>query len=158
MPVTKSTPPNGSHRSSEWWDREMDKKADQQWVESERDRMFLAIEQAKSIAKEAKRKAEERHVKVGTIVSLLVLLLAGVAQYYSLKDKVEDTSEAVIELKSFVTEIKVDVDEVSQAMETHLRWTADQEQVNTKNDKKQLEAIASVVKDAIKEANGRNRK
>jgi len=73
-----------------------------------------------------------------------------IAQYYALTDKTEDTAQAVTDVKASVAEIADEVDEVSRAVDRHIRAEA---LVDTEAEAEDRASLKMLLREAIEEAN-----
>jgi FtsZ-binding cell division protein ZapB len=145
------------------------RKANKEWVESELKGMNGRVSQAKSIAEEAKEKAERPHGclhdgdlmdmkatlkslktwKFGGAAGVLVLIAVVIGNYYSLTGSVEYTQVEVTELKESQKEMKTEVtgkiDSLKKKIDTH--------RVELKKEQKTRDRkYKGEIKDAFKEA------
>lgn len=168
MARNESDPPV-RHRGASWWERELEKKADLTAVDLKLEARDKSIHQAKSIAKEAKDKAERPHVclheeefdnmkdslnslrnwKVGGLTGVIVLIVAAVANYVSLSGSVENTKDQVTEVKQVQKEMKAEVTTKIDSLRTKIDQT---EKAQVQRDVRQQEDLKKILKDAVREA------
>lgn len=156
----------------------MAKKANKEWVESELKALGKDEIETRKIALSGKKKAEMPHecsqeetideimktingwktVKLGAVISFIVLIAAGLAQFFALKAKADENGKAVTQIQQSVEVIGGDVEKTGKAVEDHLEWTEEQERLKQQNAEKQLKAISDTVRIAIEEANDKKKK
>lgn len=166
MPRTDSDPPIPSRAS--WIEGELKRKANKEWVESELGARDTSIGQAKSIASEAKRKAEKhpcnheeeisnmkaslnslKNWKTGGFIGVIVLIVSVVVNYASLSGTVKATKEDVVEVRQAQKEMNAEVTGKIDSLESKIVQT-DKAQVS--RDIQQQRDLKNTVKEAVHEA------
>lgn len=137
----KPSLPSGSS-SGNWIRLELNKKSDEKWVEAKLEPVEATAKEAKNIALASKR--DWGRIKLGAVISIVVLVVSGIGQYFALKDSVEDNQEDLVEVKTEVAGVKGEVKKVKAIVE-------ESKKEQKESDKKQLEEIKSAIKGAMHE-------
>lgn len=177
--MTKSTNPPGARSSSKQMYRDvLGKKADEKWVESELNALEKAGDETRRIALSAKKDAGKPHsclhgddiralsqavngwknLKFGAILAFLVVSAGATAQYYALKSKTDNTVEAVADFKESVDQVEVQIDDLTEVVESEAKARKEEKLEAKRADQEQVKAMAKVVKSAILEANETRRR
>ena len=171
--TNSAPPPLQGGQGWTWVKEELDRKANQDWVQAKFDALDKQESDTRKIALSGKKKAEAPHacsqedtieemmktingwrtVKLGVGISLVVVIAAVLAQFFAFKSQAEGTERMVVEVKASMEEISKDVDKVSEAVEGHLDWTEREKMNSERIEKRRLKAISDTVKIAIKESN-----
>lgn len=144
-------------------------KADEKWVEATISPLKEDITEIKKIALSAKKRAMEPHgcnqeqaikdikktmngwknIKIGAVISVVVLSSAVIAQFFALKNGVQNNQTAITDVQEdlshvngVVVEARIEVQEVKAIVE-------DEQKTKVKQDKKQIQEIKSAIKEAF---------
>ena len=172
-----SLPPNAKSSSMSMLRENLGQKADEKWVKAKIDPLKEDIDETKKIALSARKKAMEPHectqdeaikdmmkaingwknVKILALISVGVVIVGVIGQFFALKDGVEDNQAAITDVQDDVAQVKgsivqarIEVQEVKSIVE-------DDQKSKVKQDKKQIQEIKSVIKEALEEAAPRRR-
>ena len=134
-PMNSVPPPSTGYWA--WVKDELMTKADEKWVEAELRNLRRTFDDTKVTATDAKKSAEKPYVcmkekeieklktwqeqvtnwKIPVIVSIVVLIIGAVGQYFSLKDSVEDGNEARMEVQETLEKIQAQQVQTSETVE-----------------------------------------
>ncbi len=148
-------------------------KANKDWVTSELKSLGKSLDNTSKIATEAEEKAGGQHMcvkekdieklqawhdkfmswKMGGILALIVAVSAGIAQYFSLKDAVDDGAQDRIVMQETLKTIAADKVTVSKkAIKEVVRDMTENERiVSEKRNKKRNEEIRKLFKEVVAE-------
>lgn len=172
--MNDESPPSSSKASISMYRDTLAKKADEKWVESELESLGKTLDETKKIALSAKRKAGEPHgclhedvikdvgnwknIRFMAVIAFLVVAGGVLASYFALKDKVEDTEEAMIEYKAGMASVKADLAEVKIDIQQVKSIVKEDRKRESEKDKKQIEEIRLVITEAIAAQNTHSRR
>lgn len=164
--TSNSSPPSGVGWT--WIKERLDnldmRKADEQWVRTKFEALEKDEDETKRIALSARKKAGTPHeclrkdtiaeikiftksfsrIKLATIISLIILVAAAVAQYVSLQNAVDNTEQNVADVKISMDKLQTSHDKLKNTFEKSERDRVVQ------NDK-QIVEIKEAVREVIQE-------
>jgi hypothetical protein len=85
-----------------------------------------------------------RNLKIGGVVSVVVIVIAGVGQYFALTDSVEDNQDEISEIQETVAKVQTNVQAVKEIVEEDKRH-------QVKVNKAHIEAIKAAIKEAVED-------
>lgn len=163
-----STPPSSPRSTFTLLRDEVKQKANREWVEAKIEPLKEDVDEAKQLAIKAMKKSGEhecyqednikslnkamngwRNIKIGAVVSVGVLLVGGLAQYFAFKDSVEDTQDEMVEVKADVAEVKGGIARMKSDIQQVKIIVEEEKEGKKKNNKKQLEEIKAAIKDVM---------
>ena len=152
-----------------WVRDELKSKADEKWAISELKSLRRMFDDTKVTAKDAKTVAERPYVctqmreieelktwqykitnwKIPAIISIVVLVISGVGQYFSLKDSVDDGNEARTEVQETLSKIEATQARTSEVITLMKEQISYSERQRSEDMKNLLQQVVSTMKDEV---------
>ena len=162
MPSDESNSSRSSFSGLKGVWKELERKANKEWVEAKLEAIAKDEGETRDIATEARAVANMPHsclhdevitelrddrknwgkVKIGAVVIVIGLISTALANYYNLQDATEDTQEDVTELKGEVTSLKAGMQDVKTALD-------DDKKQRVKADERRLRDIKEAIAEAF---------
>jgi hypothetical protein len=149
----------------QWFEEQLEKKVDEKIYELKMKQLEKEIADVKQestnhickkedVLNEMKTSIENfKKVKIGTIVAVLVLVFAAVAQYYDFKNTLDNTSAALAEIKVSIDQLKSS----QQNLKDEIR-TKGEDLYDLKSIKISLEKLVEIKESEIKQDKKRRKR